>query len=598
MSNFLEALEKVAAGIEDEQMNPDNHPGPTEDEVAETQIHNEDEVLQDGDGVTEEKVIEEAIAEELAEQEALEQARMQAAAVQEDGGEQAAEQLPEIAPEEAAIVEGLGEEQVAYDIREALTKEAAAETLWLATIAKVAQCARGGQGIPDGLQKEAHEILEVMLESEESFGTEMERVASELFGTQENVDALFTPEGMHMVFEQLAALEQEGLDKQADEEINALVRLKNFASEAIQGATEKVVGATKSALNVEKIKAEMQGLEPQLQQFKNTAGAGGWQLEEHLSPEKIDEYGDMQKNYNALGQQKATGQKVRAVGGGALAAGAIYGGKKLYDHMHEGDEEKIAAVLPDENPNGTLNSANENETNGGIQKMANKQIVTDFLKVAGAAGLVSIAGDENQPEEMRKEASEAFDTIALMGREEMDNQLVKVAQQIYTEDELHEIVAGHHTDTLTEKVAYFVDAADQSYDEVFEKTANAGGVAAVKNMGAGLKDAASNIANVIKDKKIAAEGAGRDYIGALKGGAPYSKGVAQAGTATGLAGGGLVGAGAMAGYNAIKNPSEYNIEQTAEAFEEAVLAKQAALETFHAADSFIQSYGHIFNNNK
>lgn len=228
-----------------------------------------------------------------------------------------------------------------------------------------------------------------------------------------------------------------------------------------------------------------------------------------------------------------------------------------------------------------------------------KEVVKDFLKVAGAAGLVSIVNDENADMELRKEASEAFDAIAAMGRNEMDDQLVKVAQQIYSEDELHEIVAGHHTETLFDKVAYFVDSVDASYDDVFEKTANAGGVAAVKNIGAGLKDAAGNIVNVIGKKKQEAEATGREYIGALKG--EYgngAKGIAGTGTATGLAGGGLVGAGAMAGYNAIKNPSEYNIEQTASAYEEAVLAKQAAVEAYAQADAFTQSFAHLFEQQK
>src|SRR5690606_33422190 len=56
-----------------------------------------------------------------------------------------------------------------------------------------------------------------------------------------------------------------------------------------------------------------------------------------------------------LTRQRNLGAGVWGAGAGIAAAGAAYGGKKLYDHMHQEPEEKIAGVLPVDNAGGTLN---------------------------------------------------------------------------------------------------------------------------------------------------------------------------------------------------------------------------------------------------
>src|SRR5699024_3341247 len=134
---------------------------------------------------------------------------------------------------------------------------------------------------------------------------------------------------------------------------------------------------------------------------------------------------------SALNSSQRLGRGVLYGGGAALAGGALYGGKKLYDHMQDNsEEEKIAGVLPVNSHDGTLNVVTETETNGGIQKMS-KKLVEDFLKVAGASGLVTIANGEEYDMELRKEASDAFDHIANLGDSAMTEALVKVAQEIY-----------------------------------------------------------------------------------------------------------------------------------------------------------------------
>lgn len=606
MSNpFLDELIKVANDMSDEPMNPDLQPEVSEDDVAASQIENEEEMLarnqaaegaedvQPSEAEVMEQVVGQAIEEEVAARGGNPLGHAPApeeVPVQEDVVEQAEQGIPQ---DEEELIAAMGTEQVANEVVSALLKEASEEIITLATIAKIAQCAKGGDNIPEELQKEASALIEEMTQDESSYYTVLEKTASELFGVDENVRDLFSQEGMNMVFEQLASLEAEGMDKQADEDINSLGRLKTFASDFITGAKQKVIEAANSAIHLKQISADLNQASEEIAASNSAIQNGTFSADElrQIPPEDIAHLNQQRQNVESLAHQRRVGMGVRGAGMGLAAAGAAYGGKKLYDHMHE-EEEKTAGVLPDAFGGGTLNAVQENDYTGGIQKMA-KEMVNDFLKLAGAAGLVSIVNDENQPEELRKEASEAFDEIAKMSHTDMSDQLVKVAQQIYSEGELHEIVAGYHTETIFEKVAYFVDSVDASFDEVFEKTANAGGVAAVKNLGAGLKDAAGNIVNVIGKKKQEAEGAGREYIGALKGG--EGSGAARTGTATGLAGGGLVGAGAMAGYNVINNPSEYNIEQTAAAYEEAVLAKQAAVEAYAQADAFTQSFQHLFN---
>src|SRR5690606_25191407 len=140
-----------------------------------------------------------------------EQAIAEEVAAQQGNPGLAEEQLPETAaielpPEEEELISAMGEEQVANEVIENLREKVAGELISLATISKVVECSRGGDHISESLEKQANEILEEMLQSGEAFDATMERVASEMFSVEENVDMLFSRDGLNMVFEQLASI--------------------------------------------------------------------------------------------------------------------------------------------------------------------------------------------------------------------------------------------------------------------------------------------------------------------------------------------------------------------------------------------------------
>jgi hypothetical protein len=528
----IEMLEKIANQlVSEEPMLPDPAPTPSEGDVA---------IAQEEGSLLSEGLADEAVAEE------------------------------QLTPEELAILDAI-EQANGDSLHEELLAKAASEMVTIGTIAKLVQCARGGEGIDEELQKQASEILLEITESSEAFYEGMDRVASELFGTDENVNELFSKEGVRFSFEQLAHLDDEGLDKQADEESpNGLARLKSFASNVINGAQQKVQDAVYASTHLNQIESDLRAAGEQM---------GAMDQQMLVDPNLVDrvQHNGLQDDLLRLEKQKNLGKGVLAGAGGLAVGGAILGGKKVYDHMHAEGEEKIAEVLPALNAGGTLNVEDETQNDGGIQKMS--KIVNDFLKVAGAAGLVSIVNDENLDLELRKEASDAFDAIAAMGRKDMDDAFVKVAQQVYSENELHEIVAGQHTEHLFSKVAYFTENVQNASVGELEKIAGADSVAA-KGVAGALTDAKSNIVAVIDAKKGETEGAGRETAGEVTGGG------------SGKAGGGLVNN--LAGYNVINNPSEYNIEHTASMMQEAMLTKQAATETYFVADNFINQNRHLF----
>lgn len=631
---YLDELEKIANQLVfEEPMNPDAQPVASEEDVAESQNEVQEEVVPEEAISDEEAQLQAEILQQQEQEEQYPQGvnegaeveeQMQAeipqqeASPMEDGSAVAtAEAAAELAGEETVLADNNVAENIAQrqelenaviqevvpnmsdeELEQVLVSKVASEMTSLGTIAKLVECSKAdADSITSEMQKEATELIEYMVTSEEAFYEGMERVSSQLFQSDEAQAELFSRDGLIFTFEQLATFDEDGFDKQADEGPNALQKLKAFAGEAVETTKAKLGEALYSVKNLKHIGEDLQATSAQLREYDNLLGSVSLEpgVDDILTfndrAVTTEARNSLQHSVDMLDSQRRLGKSVLYGGGGAaLAGGALYGGKKLYDHLHEdGNEEKVAGVLPDTFQGGTLNVATETELNGGIQKMS-KQLVTDFLKVAGVAGLVSIAQDETLDENLRKEASDRFDEIAVLGNTAMTNEFVKVAQEIYSEEDLHEIVAGKHTDHLFDKVASFVSATESSIDEL-EKTANAGGVAAIKAVGAGLKESAGNIANSVGQAKAKAEGAGREYIGVLadhKGAAGLSHG------ATGLAGGGLI-AGAMAGYNAINNPAEYDIEQTAAALEEAMLTKQAAIETYTQADAFIRQYGHIIN---
>lgn len=359
-----------------------------------------------------------------------------------------------------------------------------------------------------------------------------EQVASEMYGSLEK----------EANAEELARLKQNIQDRKG--EYRQVVRdnmFKNFGSEFGAGMLGGLAGSVVDA-----------GIDRKLG-IKQPLGTGVGSI--------VGSIGGMQ-----LGKQTEKGkEKTKAI---KDSWAKVKDAKKEYKNAKQ---EKTALLLPQQKLSGTLETGMY-KNDGGIEKMS-QQLVKDFLKLAGAAGLVGIVQNENLDFGLRKEASETLDYIATLGRSRMDDELVKVAQQIFPENELHEIVANQHTPQLVEKVAYFLEANETSIDEL-EKVANAGGVAAVKNLGAGLADSVSNIEATIDTEKAKTEGAGREYIGDVQHGG-------------GKAGGALTGD--LAGYNVINNPEKYDIEQTASILEEAFLAKQAAEDAYYKADAFIQS---------
>lgn len=617
---YLDELMKIANTLEyEEPMNPDAQVVADEDEVAALQGEVENDIPTDD--LTDEEVLlqqdpsGQMAAEQRAQQAAEEQAAIEAEAQAQGQQAAEAEAAAELAAEETAlaeqdVAEGLAQRQELEntvvqeiipqmsdeELEEVLVSKVASEIQSLGAIAKIVEYAKGENDyITPEMQKEASDLIEYMVSSEEAFYDGLERTASQLFENEESLQELYSHEGVAYTFEQLATFDQDGFDKQANEDPNALQKLKAFAGSAIDSTKAKFGEAFSSVRNLKQIGEDISSTAAELDQY--TEMVSGVDLKNGDLSQLNPHYKQVLEERHAdLLRRQGMGRAIKYGGGGAvLAGGALAGGKAIYDHMNRPEdevmEEKVAGLLPAELDGGTLNIAMKSDINGGIQKMS-KELVRDFLKLAGAAGLVSIVNDEERDMDLRKEASEAFDYIAGLGNSAMTEEFVKVAQQLYDEDELHEIVAGNHTEYLMDKVAFFIDSTETSVDEL-EKTASAGGVAAkIKAVGAGLKDSATNVVNTIGNAKNKAEGAGREYVGVLKdhkGAAGLSHG------ATGLAGGGLVG-GAMAGYNMINNPQEYDIEQTASALEEAFLTKQAAVDAYGRADAFIRQYGHLLNN--
>lgn len=440
------------------------------------------------------------------------------------------------------------------------------------SIAKLVDWAQGIE-CSEEMQKHACELLDAIGADATAFDVLVEKVASELFATPENEQQLYSVEGMEYVVDKLALLHEQAFEKVANtagQQPSHMERLKNSIGMFAQ-ATKNLMSDIK---NAGVLKAEHEHARDELQRRNDMLPH--LFSDPSITPEQLDAellanrgYRD---RYDDLSNRIRNANVAKGVGAGLLAGGTLYATKKIYDMVNQDGTEKQAFesnnVLISKVANGKLNS----ETRSGGNHMS-KQIVREFLKLAGAAALIELANNEGLDMSIRKEASDRFDAIASCGRTQMEAELIKTAQALYPEQQLHEIVAGHHTQEIFDKLAFFFEVNEMSADEL-NKVANAGGVAA-KGVAGALTDAAKQVVDNISQSKAKAEGAGREYVGELG--------------ATGKAGGGLVGEN-LDGYNVIKNPSEYAVEHTAAMLEEAVLAKQAAIETYRQADSFIKKY--------
>lgn len=454
-------------------------------------------------------------------------------------------------------------------------------------LARLYDWAQGGQQTTDELFKEAASLLDEMLSSEEAYMEHMTKVAQDLFSSEENQDELYSADGIRFVLHKMADF-MENPDLQSS---------GNGFLQKVQDGVGKFMGSVQelgnSVRHLDALKSELKAANTLL--AKTTAE---WALEKDpitgvATPRGMELLDQMEANpAPQLRKQVMQGRLGRGALFGGAAAGAIYGGHKLHSALHpQPSEEQVAGaedkVLLNKVADGTLMEEYRSEI-GGIAKMKNTtkaSIVRDFLKIAGAAALIQAANDPSLDVAIVKEARDTFNEISLLGRKDMDEAFIKVAQQVYTEPELHEVVAGKYTDHLLEKVSFYVEANNMSAKEL-EKTAGAAGVA-TKGVAGALSDAASNIEEYIGTAKKEAEGAGREYIGVVKG--AEGKGDNKGPAGTGTPGGGII-ANNMAGYKVINNPGEYDVEQTAAMLEDAVLAKQAAYDTYYAADEFIKNY--------
>jgi hypothetical protein len=416
--------------------------------------------------------------------------------------------------------------------------------------------------IEEPLQKLAQERLTSALQSEEEFVEVLAKTASELFQTDEAWNTLFSNEGVDYVLDKLSSFEE-------DEELSKIALEAGGIISNVKTKAMNYVDATRDFL---KLRKELSAANTEVQKLHNevlntTANLAAARRAEVPDPKLIDSLND--KDYEAgkaytqaaldkdfLDTQVRRGGTVWGAGGAALGAGGIYGGKKLYDKLHPDEEEALSERVASDNING-------NYKQGGINEMSNS-IVVDFLKVAGAAALLDVANNEQLDQNLRKEAADTFNAISRMGRRDMDESFVKVATQLYSEPQLHEIVAGYHTAELFDKVAFFTNANDMSADEL-EKVAGAEGVAA-KGVAGALTDAQENIvATIEKDKKTAETD--------TKQGNPVAS------------------HDDMTRYHVIQNPGEYKVEKSA-SLQEAMLQKEAAWQAYVEAENFLRTNGY------
>lgn len=493
------------------------------------------------------------------------------------------EQLPSNPEDDKALAEAIGQAQQEY---EATQEQLAALEFEYAELEKTATIteqlpAMGAlarlidfstnDSISEELQKLASDRLAIAMKDEEGYAEMLQKTAQELFEDEENLNQLYSPEGKAYVLEHLASFhEDEELEKIALEVGGILNHAQDIVGDYIHGARnlwklEDQIKAAKLAVDAAKEVADQKSdLAANVLKvpFPDQEAAQAYANKVH------DEYSQATNDlisadnkHQDLIQTKRRGQQVWFGGGATGAAGAFLGGKAIANHVNSNKEpqeqlyEKSASV--------TIKLENNEDIKGGKPTMAS--VVKDFLKIAGAAGLLELANNEDINYDLRKEAAATFNKIARMNRYDMEAEFEKVATQIYTEPELHEIVGGNHNDYLFDKIAYFLEAADMGADDL-EKVAGADSVAA-KGVGGALTDAKSNIEANLEQTKTHTEEVKNGELGTRK---PDD----------------------MRGYNVINNPAAYKVDKTASAIlEEAQMQKEAAYRAFVEADTFLKLNG-------
>lgn len=410
------------------------------------------------------------------------------------------------------------------------------------------------------LHKLAQERLQTALSSEDQFIETLQKTAQELFEDEENLNALYTDEGMKYVVDTLDSFaDDDEISKQAFEAGAVLGKAVDTIKEF--GSATKNFWKLKNELGV--AKAEVDRTADALKQVELANSAKGSDVVEGDAIElgqALTSHMRATSDHDDVQRKVLMGAAGWGTGGVGAAAGSLYGGKKVYDHLHPEQEEDELLDSKTASVNGY--SQNYSNYQGGKRTMT-KSVVQDFLKIAGAAQLMNIANNEQFNDGIRKEATEQFNAIARMSRRDMDEAFAKVATALYTEQELHEIVAGYHNEELFDKVAFFLACNEASADEL-EKVAGADGVAA-KGVAGALTDAKKNVEEHIEEEKRKSEN---------------SRAGDQPGT---------LPAQDTSGYNVTNNPEKYDVSKTA-MLEQAYLQKQAAIEAYNEAEYVLQQY--------
>lgn len=420
------------------------------------------------------------------------------------------------------------------------------------------------ENIEESFRKLASERLIEALKSEEAFEEVLAKTASELFETDESLEDLYSRKGTEYVVEHLASfVSDQELEKAAFEIGGVVNTVKDTASEVID-ATKKFhrihdeIRAAQAQLDV-----SSQAITANEQAIQAAKASNDVVLEQQLRDQYVpltETFTNDINNLQDLKHERTLGGVGVGVGATGVVGGAYGTGKGIHNLVTKDPEEELSEKMASD----TINQEESVNYEGGYPQMSS--IVKDFLKIAGAAALIDAANNEQVAPEHRKEAATAFNSIARLSRAEMEENLVKVATQLYSEDQLHQIVSGQHNEELFSKIAFFTEANELSVDEL-EKIAGADSVAA-KGVGGALTDAKANIVEKIEQDKVKTETVANGELGTLK-------------------------ADDTRAYNVINNPAEYQVDKTAALrtmLDEAEFRKEAAYRAYVEADSFIRSY--------
>lgn len=230
----LSELEKIANQIvQEHEMNPDQEPQMSPEEVQEAQTGQAPPVQS-------------LSPEELALKQQLDEQVLQ---------DQEAEEEERAAQHEAvdrALLEGAAEEVISEmedeEIKDLLIDKAANEMIQLGAFSTLIDLSTGDY---EGHVKEAAtQYLEYMAGSSDQFYEGLDKVASEIYPNSESMDGLFSSNGVHYIFEQLAKAEDfNDLSKVASEsDLNSIANIAVNEGDALIAAQEVVTEAYEEAL--------------------------------------------------------------------------------------------------------------------------------------------------------------------------------------------------------------------------------------------------------------------------------------------------------------------------------------------------------------